>query len=493
MAATYGGLAREALRAANAEQTFQRQSREILGGGAEGNAAFDLIEGLSRRLPQSRRELVNWTNDLQDAGITSLGVIRRGVNALAGAEALGGAGGGERLLGIIRRVQESIQTTGHIKMADRQLAGLARTGVNVEDVAKELGVTTLSLQQKLKAGTQDAGAFGNALLEAINKKGRGPIKAMWLDLDLLEKKGLEMGARLFKNIDIKPAADALQRFFFLMDSSGASGDNLEKGVRKGTNGIVTAFSEITDAVTVAILNIQTFALKADTAMLRVRNSVSSTTDYIWSLPGRVASLANGDPHAMDVAPGAAASKDAGGEYVQKLKTYATAIALARKTKAAGGEDLQKAGDDLADKLNAGVQQGLISRENAVVLQGVALGKAAVRGAEKGAEVHSPSRATMRIGGHIGGGLALGIRASVGHVDRAGMFLGERATRSSLYLRGDRDRRGESRTGQAHGGGSVTINRAEVNLTAPHGVTDATELSAWGLAVALEREQLMGGA
>jgi hypothetical protein len=43
-----------------------------------------------------------------------------------------------------------------------------------------------------------------------------------------------------------------------------------------------------------------------------------------------------------------------------------------------------------------------------------------------------------------------------------------------------------------GSGGVTVERAEVNITAPAGVTDAAELSAWGLSVALERQELMGG-
>jgi hypothetical protein len=200
---------------------------------------------------------------------------------------------------------------------------------------------------------------------------------------------------------------------------------------------------------------------------------------------------------------------AGDAAADKLRTAAGALARARVVGGLKGDELQKAGDSLSDSLAAGIQQGLISHAEAVKLQGIALGKEAVEGAKKGAESHSPSRATMRLGRFVGEGLAIGMRSSGSAVDRAGVYLAERATRMSrpdragLYMSGERagrvsfyprperDRRGEAYT-RVGGSSGVTVERAEVNITAPAGVTDAAELSAWGLSVALERQELMGG-
>ena len=124
----------------------------------------------------------------------------------------------------------------------------------------------------------------------------------------------------------------------------------------------------------------------------------------------------------------------------------------------------------------------------MALAGSVLGKKAVEGAAKGADVHSPSRATYRTGRFVGQGLEMGMRDHGGAVGRAGAYLGSQATRTSLYLSAasPRDRRGSA-------GGTVHVDRAEINLTAPAGVTDAQELSAWGLSIAVERQMLMSGA
>lgn len=182
--------------------------------------------------------------------------------------------------------------------------------------------------------------------------------------------------------------------------------------------------------------------------------------------------------------------EAGDSAVSKLYTAAGAVARARVLGALKGEDLAKAGDALSESLASGIKQGLITHEEGVKLQGIALGKAAVEGAKKGAETHSPSRATILVGAQLGAGLAIGMRGSAPVVARAAAFLGTEATRASLYLNPVRDRRGEPGTRSA--AGNRTEVHAQVNITAPEGVTNATELSAWGLAVALEREQLMGG-
>jgi hypothetical protein len=496
MAAAYAGLARKAIQAANAEQSFERQTRATFssfqGSREAGNALYDLIDGLAKRLPQSRAQLVDWTKSLQASGITDQGVLRRGVGALAGAQALGGNEGAETLLGTIRRIQEAIQTNHGLKLADRQLANLAKTGANVDDVAKELGMSTQTLQQRLKAGKEDAGAFGNALLAAVEKKGRGPLKAMWFDLDVLEKKGLELGQRLFKNVDLSEASDAVQRLFALLDQSTAAGSDLEKGIRKGTNGIVRGVGEVVDAFTIAYLNIAAFALKVDTALMPVERTIGRITKALGTTLPRLVmgalSLGTYDP--VDRKTHGPKPTEAGDSAVSKLYTAAGAVARARVLGALKGEDLAKAGDALSESLASGIKQGLITHEEGVKLQGIALGKAAVEGAKKGAETHSPSRATILVGAQLGAGLAIGMRGSAPVVARAAAFLGTEATRASLYLNPVRDRRGEPGTRSA--AGNRTEVHAQVNITAPEGVTNATELSAWGLAVALEREQLMGG-
>ena len=497
MAEAYGKLAETVLRAANAEQAFNRQSLSAytaLGGSeAAGQRTYAVVENLAKTLPIAKEQLAEWTKTLQSAGITDTGVLRKGLSALAGSQALMGNEGAETLISTLRRVQEAVETGRGLKLADRQLAQLAKTGVNVTDVAGEMGVSVQQLQQQLKAGTQDAGAFGTALLNAIDKKGRGPLKAMWADLDTLEKKGREFAQNFFQDVNLTPAIDAMQRFFSLLDQSTAAGNDLESGITKGVNGIVKAFGKITDATTIAYLKIATFALNVDTELLKVDYRLRHIGDYLTSLPSRIQGLMHGQTGALDF-PEPPSAPGAPQKGKQALYTAAGAVARARALGAYTPAELQEAGDKLSDSLAAGIKQGLITKEEGVYLQGIALGKAAVAGAKAGAQVHSPSRATFWVGSQVGIGMGLGMRASVGHVTRAAAYVGESATRAGVYLRAfERDRRGEPFSRVMGGGGGVRVDRAEVNITAPSGVTDATDLSAYGLSIALERQQLMGGA
>ena len=293
-----------AVRAANEERAFTRETRaafEGLSGSKEaGDATYDMVERLSKRLPIARRELVDWTKELQAAGITDTGVLKRGVSALGASKALTGDEGAATLLNTLRRVQEAVDTNHGLKLADRQLAQLGKTGANVSDVAKELGISAEQLQKNLKAGTEDAGAFGNALLSAIEKKGRGPLKAMWADLDTLGIKAKEFALNLFKDVNLEPLGDAFQHLLDLMDENTNSGKNIGKGIKEGTDLVVKGFAAVTNEVTIAILKIQTFALEADTALTNVGIRARQTAAYIQNLPGSLSSFAHGNTGALDL-------------------------------------------------------------------------------------------------------------------------------------------------------------------------------------------------
>ena len=497
MGAAFAGLSTSIVRAANEEQTFVRQTTAAFsafeGGADAGKKTFEWFDRLSDQLPIADKQLADWTKSLQAAGITDLAQLRRSLMGVASASALVGGEGAETLIGTLRRVQEAVETGHGIKLADRQLASLAKTGINVVDVAAEMGISVNALQQGLKQGTIDAGAFGTAMLDALNKKGRGPLKAMWKDLDVVEAKGLDMGRHLFRNIDITPVTDSLQRMFNLLDLNTASGAELEARLKKGADTIGSAFSSIADSAQIAYLHIDTFALNVETALMPVERAVKRIAKALDTSFEKLAwgAATLGLYEGPNAGPGAKRTPERD-RAVQTLYAEAGAIARARVTGGLQGEELQQAADQQAEHLAAGIKQSLISKEEGVYLQGVALGKKAVEGVKKGTDSHSPSRATFRVGGFVGEGLALGMRASIGHVSRAANFLGEGATRASLYVRGGAPARGEtgSRAGRGHG---VNVERVDVNLMAPQGVTNAAELSAYGLSVALERQQLMGGA
>lgn len=513
--ATVTSLSLKLIDAANEEAAFNRQTRaafDALSGSSEGGErTVAMLESLTKRLPIAKNELADWTKSLQEAGLQG-GALRGGVTGLAGAKAVGGEEGVSTLLGTLRRVQEAVQTNSGLKLADKQLANLAKTGVNVVDISKRMGISVTELRAQLKAGSVDAGKFGTALLNAVNEKGRGPLRAMWGDLDIIKEKGREAEGELFRNVDLSPLIGALNDFLFLLNQGGPSGKTLERGVTGGVNGIVKAFATLTNRATVGILKIETAAIRLDTWLMPVEKTLGrilrvmteigkvGTLGLLAQIPvvGPLLSQAAGGAMGAN-APPSPAAVNLRDQQKTALIAQADQINAGRISGGLKGEALSEAGFKLSDALADGIQSGIISHADAVALRAQVLGQAAVDGVKRGAQVHSPSRATMWVGAQIGTGLAVGMRRSHREIETAGDHLGTAAAfsigRSRQFSRVGSSAR-ESRSETARGGqarGGVHVGRAEVHIAAPQGVTDATQMTAHGLAIVLERFQLMSGA
>ena len=521
---TLESLAVATLRAANAEQVFERQSIatfSALGGSEEtGRATFSLLDGLSRRLPIARAQLADWTRELQAAGITDVGVLRSGLTGLASSEALVGAGGPEKLLETIRKIQGAIETGRGLKLdPNRGVAGLAKAGVDIVTVAKFYDQGRLSAAQlsaQLKAGTADAGKFGTALFEALNARGKVPLQAMFLDLDILKAKGIELGEKLYRNIDLKPLSDATRNFINLLDQATPSGRAIEAGVRGGVNGAIRAFAELTNATTVAFLKLEIAAYKVAIAFYPVYHTVRKIYDLLGSSPVKLAidtltlgsSPINDVSHIADILLGATGrssketkADDSSESYRARLRTATAGIALAA-TNGATREQLIAAGQKLTDFIIEGVNQSFITHEEGVAARAAALGRLIPKSMADGAEVKSPSRATMRIGAHVARGAVLGMQSGYHDVSRAAFDIGERISDIPTWPSRDfshlgasvRERRGDPGSRAGGGGGkSIQIGSIVAHFTAPQGVTDATAITAHGLAITLERFALMDGA
>jgi hypothetical protein len=190
----------------------------------------------------------------------------------------------------------------------------------------------------------------------------------------------------------------------------------------------------------------------------------------------------GEPALAAQAAAAPTTKAASSEY----DLGANALKRARESGVLKGGALQEAADALGEALANGVRQGLITPEKDIELQGIALGQGAIQGLKAGiasaTDSHSPSRKAETVGrqygGYVGDGLIGGTRES--------MYASARA--------GSSDRAAPSVSSRSGGGGrQVKIDRVEVNLHGSQATGDGNEITAHGLAIALERQMLMGGA
>jgi hypothetical protein len=139
---------------------------------------------------------------------------------------------------------------------------------------------------------------------------------------------------------------------------------------------------------------------------------------------------------------------------------------------------------IGTSIGQGLVDGMASMVAAVRSSGNALGEAAAAGAREGAQVHSPSKLTMEVGAYMAQGLAIGMTDSPAP-ERAGREISGNAI-------GGLSARAIMAPAANSNGSGASISGVTINITAPHGVTDAASLSATGLVVALERLQIASG-
>jgi hypothetical protein len=417
---------------------------DAFGHGPEaGRATLDLVDDMAKSLPQSRDELAQWTVELQKMGVTDLGKVRTELLAMASAQALSITGYDK----IQRKIQDAVQGQHKLTIAGKELT--KTIGDNVASTAAaKMGMSLGDLEKKLKAGTVDAGKFGNALEEALIEKGAGPLQAMWGKTSVITDKLKKSFGELFADVDTSPLTDAMRNLLVLFDQGKPSGQALKASITDAFNGIVKAIGWAITEGEVLFLEMEVGALTAELELRVLLGTIE-----------KVASALAGVGSALGVLPDLSS--------------------LFGASEAPGS---QPVGQGIGEGMVAGMQDQL----GAVHAAGMALGEAAAQGAREGAQVHSPSRLTMEIGNYMAEGLALGITQSPAP-EQAGRTL------SGNALGGMVGSALTSPPANENGkGAGVTISGLVINITAPEGVTEVNDLSATGLVLALERLQLAGG-
>ncbi len=97
---------------------------EALVGGAEGagDATLDMLRQLETEVPQSEKVLGSWARSLMAAGVTDMTKLHDSLKAVAGAEALV-EGGGEKVRGMLAKLNEASEKGTKVKFSMAQLAG----------------------------------------------------------------------------------------------------------------------------------------------------------------------------------------------------------------------------------------------------------------------------------------------------------------------------------------------------------------------------------
>lgn len=411
---------------------------EALGAQGEGSGKKTLafLNDLSATLPQSREELGKWAKQYEAMGVTDLGELRHQILATASAQAIMGDQGADAYKRITERVNLAVEAHHGLKLAEKSLKTLYEAGVNETDIAKKMGLTVEQLGAKLKAGTVDAQAFGNALSTTLITKGRGPLEAMGNEIDVLETKAKETFAHFFDGIDTSPITDALKSVLDLGSAGEPSGDALGQGIKGGMNEIIKALGAGITEGEIFFLDIEIGALEARNAFKKIEDGLKDIGITLPTLTEEVQSIA---------------------------------LAFTEMGQAAS----------LALNVTSGGLLGSLPG-------GPANDNGPKAETDWGPKVGAPANAA---GGVVGQPAPGEMFASVAPGE---MILPRSVAAQVSGPSASNDAAPASQDAAQGQGGGVSIGQLHLTIQAPGGVTDAHQITVTGLATALERLQLASG-
>jgi len=425
----------------------------------DGPAAVSMLDELGKRLPFTTERMAHWSTALASAGVRDLPSLQRGVTAAAAATALmrdatdGTATKVTNLVGKLREFAEE----GKGEKFDTLTKKLKGIGVDVNDVAREMGTTA----DKLKGTTVDATKLGDAIQNALIHKGKGALEAFGDESTQIWAKFKENVSALFE--DLAPDAKA-----FMAEVRGIADEFMRgsatSGVAKSAIGAVfhTLFdwaTRATHAVHIAFLDVEIMALKAAIAVAPTAKAVQrfwathAMSDKLLTALKGVAIilgvLAVGAAIAFSpIVIGAAAATAAVLGIAYAVGWVAGKIGSVGKTLKSWAASAYAAATDFISGLVSGIKAGVGRAVDAVK----GLGSSVV-GAIKGVlHIQSPSRVMAEVGLQTAQGMAVGIDQGQSDVARAASRLGGAAVSSSS----------SSSTTNNTRGGNVTL-RAEVHV------------------------------
>lgn len=215
-----------AIESAAGKEAFIGLTAAMLGSREAGEAVDEMLDGLAKKSGIAKDTLEPLTANFLKLGITSKEALEKATLAAVSAEAIakGGAAGFENLF---KKVQLAAQTTGTLKIDNKLIKGLSESGLTIDDLAKGLGTTA----DKLKDSTVDAKKLGNAMQDALIKKGAGPLENMSLTLSNMKAQFMGFLADMFEDIDVKPLLKEVKALFGIFDTGQASGATLKSGIQ----------------------------------------------------------------------------------------------------------------------------------------------------------------------------------------------------------------------------------------------------------------------
>lgn len=432
-----------------------------LGGGHEkGVELSEMLEDLSRNIGISADKLEPFARKFAAMGITGKQALEdMTLAAISAQSVMRDPAAGEAFVNLSKKIQIAVETGQGLKIPAKGLANLAAMGANVNDVAARMSVSTQALAAGLKAGTVDAEKFGKALQDSLIATGAGPLDRVAKTIPNIIGQAKQAIEEMFEGLSqhVDPLMERLSTFVDLFDKGSVAGEFFGASIKEVMGSVLDSTDDALHAVRRGFLDVMIYGVEAATFMkahwLTVKTEfgmLKTTIELIGKALSFVADMMGKVEKASHF--GESLYRSLGG-----LNTVQGALSVG----------MHKEGDKVKDA-------------------GAALGSKAKEGLEDKLEIKSPSRVFMRAGSFVGAGLSAGMRSSGDDVERAASGMGSDAIRGI----------GSASTGSGSSSGGGAGNRSfgpiTIHITAPEGVTGASELTETAIAVVFERLALHAG-
>ena len=265
--ALYDFISEGAKMAILAVQTRQHMLRAFTAGDDGdadlGQRTYDMAQRLRRELPQSEKEIADWTSALQGVGLVDPGKIAQVEKAMAAASALygGGAKGDAaagKVEGLIAKAleQDAFKTRGGLK-------AFVGTGISADDLSKALGMTPAQLNQAFTKGTIPVEKGMQAITDILTRKGAKAIDGTLQEWDVIMSKGKESVSHLFEDVDTGGFMAMLADFGTSLDKDQTEGRGLKTIFTDLFNNVFANGKDVLEVIIDDFLFLELISLKID--------------------------------------------------------------------------------------------------------------------------------------------------------------------------------------------------------------------------------------
>jgi len=445
-------------------------------GGVSGKATVAAIREIAKEVPQSEAQVAAWSRSLMATGTIRLDKLKEQIKAIASADALGAVeGAGEAVRGILSKLNETAERGSKTKFT---LAKLAPTGLSERDFLNAIGMTAGNFEAAKKAGTVTGLQISDAIVKALNLKGKSALEAQMDELSTLATKAKDAFTKLFEDVDITPFTDGLKSFFNIFDLARPSGQAMKAGITATFNEIFKIAGKVFELMRHGFFVIGSVVLQT---MLFLRPFVRQFKEWFAAHDGMniMITALKGVGIVVGILAGFFGGLVLSGLAVGAMFTaLGTAVALAigyvvglvpRAGEALGDMAFKavQAGTDFVNGLVDGIKNG-IGRAVAAAKE---MGTSVLNSITGMFQSHSPSLVMRGIGMGLPGGLAAGIHGGTGQAVAASVHMSEAVVRPVETVRVGASApprtAAPSGEGGGRGGGSVNLTIENFSINAGH--------------------------